>query len=42
MSEDVNSVGRDLDRLEAQLANREKQKARTWKAFENMGDEVTF
>lgn len=41
-SSDVDSVERELDRMEAQLANREKQKTRTWKAFELTGDEETF
>lgn len=41
-AKEVSSVERVLDRLEAQLANREKQKARMWKAFELTGDEEAF
>ena len=33
---------RNLERVNAQLTNREKQRARVWKAFELTGDEETF
>jgi hypothetical protein len=33
---------RNLERTRVQLANREKQKTRAWKAFEITGDEETF
>ena len=33
---------KDLDTVLFQLANREKQKARVWRAFELTGDEATF
>ena len=39
---EVNFLVSDLERLEAQLANREKQKQRAWKAFEITGDEEAF
>ncbi len=39
---EVTSIEQDLERVERQLANREDQKARTWKAFEITGDEKTF
>lgn len=39
---EVTTIERALQRVEAQLANREKQKARAWKAFEITGDEETF
>jgi len=32
----------DLERVKTQLANREKQKSRVWRAFELTGDEETF
>jgi len=32
----------DLERVKIQLANREKQKTRVWRAFELTGDEETF
>lgn len=38
----VGSLERNLDRVEVQLANREKQKTRAWKAFELTGDEEAF
>jgi len=41
-SKDVSLLQRSLDRVEAQLANREKQKTRAWKAFEITGDEEAF
>ena len=33
---------KDMEKMEAQLANRETQKARIWKAFELTGDEERF
>ena len=39
---DIGVLERNLERTRAQLANREKQKTRTWKAFEITGDEETF
>jgi site-specific DNA recombinase len=39
---DTGVLQRNLERTRAQLANREKQKARVWKAFEITGDEATF
>ena len=39
---DVTNVERDLERVETQIANREKQRTRTWKAFAITGDEETF
>ena len=33
---------RDLETVKIKLANREKQKARVWRAFEIVGDEETF
>jgi len=39
---DIGVLERNLARTMAQLANREKQKTRTWKAFEITGDEETF
>lgn len=41
-SSEVAVVERNVQRVEGQLANREKQKARAWKAFEITGDEETF
>lgn len=41
-SQDVSQLQRSLERVEAQLANRDKQKTRAWKAFEITGDEETF
>ena len=41
-ADDVGVLERNLDRVNAQLTNREKQKARVWKAFELTGDEETF
>lgn len=41
-SQDVSQLQRPLERVEAQLANRDKQKTRAWKAFEITGDEETF
>ncbi len=40
--EDTGVLEKHLDRVNAQLASREKQKARIWKAFELTGDEETF
>gem|GEM_PF-6905963 len=39
---DIGVLERNLERTRAQLANREKQRTRTWKAFEITGDEETF
>jgi hypothetical protein len=39
---DIGVLERNLARTRAQLANREKQKTRVWKAFEITGDEDTF
>jgi site-specific DNA recombinase len=39
---DIGVLERNLERTRLQLANREKQKTRTWKAFEITGDEETF
>ena len=39
---DIGVLERNLERTRAQLANREKQKTRAWKAFEITGDEETF
>jgi site-specific DNA recombinase len=36
------SLEADLERVAAQIANREKQKGRVWKAFEITGDEERF
>ena len=41
-AKDVGVLERHLARTKAQLANRDKQKARAWKAFEITGDEETF
>ena len=41
-SEEVSSLERDLARTATQLANREKQKQRVWRAFEITGDEESF
>jgi len=41
-SEDTGVLDRNLNTVKAQLASREKQKARVWKAFELTGDEETF
>lgn len=41
-SEDTGVLERNLTRVDAQLTNREKQKARVWKAFQLTGDEETF
>jgi len=39
---DIGVLERNLERTMVQLANREKQKTRAWKAFEITGDEETF
>jgi site-specific DNA recombinase len=39
---DASHWDRDLDRINTQLANRDKQKQRVWKAFEITGDEDSF
>lgn len=41
-SAQVTHLEKDLERIETQLANRDKQKARAWKAFEITGDEDAF
>lgn len=41
-AQDVSHLQRSFDRVETQLANRDKQKARAWKAFEITGDEEAF
>lgn len=41
-AQDTSVLERNLERTRTQLANREKQKARAWKAFEITGDEKTF
>ena len=40
--QNTNIWQKDLERLTAQLENREHQKARMWKAFEITGDEAAF
>lgn len=39
---EVTTIERALQRVDAQLVNQEKQKARAWKAFELTGDEKEF
>jgi site-specific DNA recombinase len=41
-TEEASLLERNWDRVTLQLANREKQKTRIWKAFELTGDEETF
>jgi site-specific DNA recombinase len=41
-SRDTGLLQRNLQRTRAQLGNRERQRARIWKAFEITGDEATF
>ena len=38
----ITTLHRDLELAQNQLKNRDKQKERTWKAFELTGDEATF
>ena len=40
--EDFDRLQVEMERIDVQLANRDKQKARAWKAFEITGDEETF
>jgi site-specific DNA recombinase len=41
-TQDTGILERNLARIRVQLANREKQKTRAWKAFEITGDEASF
>jgi hypothetical protein len=41
-TQDTGILDRNLARIKVQLANREKQKTRAWKAFEITGDEASF